>query len=66
VILDDLPGHFPGFFANVWPEWDSNPLMFDENSESASIIVDEEDSIVFDEEDSFSEEGTEADQSQDN
>ena len=66
MILDDLPGHFPGFFANVWPDWDSNPLMFDENSESASIIVDEEDSIVFDEEDSFSEEGTEADQSQNN
>ena len=40
--------------------------MFDENAESASIIVDEEDSIVFDEEDSFSEEGTEADQSQNN
>ena len=66
MILDDLPGHFPEFFADAWPEWDSNPLMFDENAESASIIVDEEDSIVFDEEDSFSEEGTEADQSQNN
>ena len=58
MILDDLPGHFPEFFADAWPEWDSNPLMFDENAESASIIVDEEDS--------FSEEGTEADQSQNN
>ena len=53
-------------FGNAWPEWEVNPLMSDENAESASIIVDEEDSIVFDEEDSFSGEGTEADQSQNN